>query len=292
MRAVVKKNNLQNNLEALGLLMSRKGKPRLMVIVDEQNMDNQGFYTWSIDMNISENELMSALMDKGFPFIDRQTVMRKIEKDMVIAALEGDEVAAQYIGNQTGAELLLVGKAVAKAASGGPAVLSQAGMVSCQAVLSLRAVRADDGTVLATTSQQAAAAHIDRQTGGTQALQKASRTAAEEITDKIVDRWQKDVYGGTTINLRLMNVETFSDLIKVKNMFPNYIRGVMNVYQRDYSKQTAMFELEVKGNANSVAEEMVLKDFSPYFIEVLNVTQNTIVAKLGKINESKEVVSE
>jgi hypothetical protein len=284
-RAVVKKGNLKENLEALGLLISRKGKPRLMIIVDEKNMDTHHYWGWTIDMNTSENEVMNVLLDKGFPFVDRETVMKKIQKDMVMAALEGDAVAAQSIGTQAGAEVLLIGKAVSKAASGGPAVLSQAGMVSCQATLNLRALRADDGTILATTSQQAATAHIDHLTGGTMSLQKAAQGAADDISSKIVDRWQKDVYAGTTINLRLLNVETFSDLVKVKNMLPSYIRGVLNVYQRDYSQNTAQFEIEVKGNATSVAEEMALKDFSPYQIEVINVTQNTIVAKLGKLIE-------
>ena len=285
-KAVVKKGNLKDNLQALGLLIARKGKPRLMVIIDEKNMDTHYYYYgWSIDMNTSENEVMNVLLEMGFPFVDREASMRKLQKDMVVSALEGNEAAAQSIATQTGAEVLLIGKAVSKAASGGPSVLAQAGMVSCQATLNLRALRADDGTILATTGQQAAAAHIDQLTGGTQALQKAAKNAAEDISSKIVDRWQKDVYGGTTINLRLLNVETFSDLVKVKNMLPHYIRGVVNVYQRDYSQKTALFELEVKGSANSVAEEMALKDFSPYQIEVINVTQNTIIAKLGKLND-------
>lgn len=283
-KAVVKKGSIKDNLEALGLLMSRKGKPRLMVIVDEKNMDYHHYYGWAIDMNTSENEVMNVLLGKGFPFVDRDAAMQKLQKDMVVAALEGDETAAQSIANQSGAEVLLIGKAVSKAASGGPSVLAQAGMVSCQATLNLRALRADDGTILATTSQQSAAAHIDQLTGGTQALQKAARVAAEDLSAKIVDRWQKDVYGGTTINLRLLNVETYSDMVRVKNMFPHYIRGVLNIYQRDFSQKTAVFELEVKGSATSVAEEMALKDFSPYRIEVINVTQNTIIAKLEKIN--------
>jgi hypothetical protein len=286
-KAVVKKGNLQNNLEALGLLMSRKGKPRLMVLIDERNMDAH-YYSWAIDMSTSENEVMNAMLEKGFPFVDRQVALEKLKKDMVLAALNGDEKAAQSIASQTGAEVLLIGKAVSKQASGGPAVLRQAGMVSCQATINLRAVRADDGTILATTSQQAAAAHIDQLTGGTLALQRAAKSAAEDISGKIIAHWQKDVYNGTTVNLRLLNVETFSDLVKFKNMLPVYIRGVQKVYQRDYTQQTALFEVDIKGNANQLAEEMAMKDFSPYKVEVMNVTQNTVVAKLSKVNNQEE----
>ncbi len=288
-KALVKKGNIKDNLEALGLLMSRKGKPRLMVIVEERNMDTH-YYAWSVDMNTTETEIMDVLMDKGFPFVDRDAAMRKIEKDMVISAMEGDEYAAQLLATQSGAEVLIVGKAVSKVAPRGPAALAQAGMMSCQATMNLRALRADDGTILATASEQAAAAHIDELTGGTLALQKAAKLAADEISTKIIDRWQKDVYSGTTISLRLMNVETYSDLVKIKNMLPYYIRGVQNVYQRDFSENTVLFDLDVRGTANQVAEELVLKDFSPYVIEVLNVTQNTIVARVGKSNLQEDTI--
>jgi hypothetical protein len=280
-KALVRKGNLKDNLAALGLLITRKGKPRVMVIVDEKNMDSH-YYSWTIDMNTTENEIMNDLLEKGFPFVDREAAMRKIEKDAIMATLGGDEAAAVSIATQSGAEVLIVGKAVSKVAASGPSALAQAGMLSCQATVNLRVLRADDATIIATTSQQSAAAHIDQLSGGTQALKKAAQLAAEDLSGKIVDRWQKDIYSGTTVNLRLMNVESYSDLIKVKNMLPYYVRGVQNVYQRDYSQNTALFDLDVRGTANQVAEELVMKDFSPYTIEVVNVTQNTIVARLGK----------
>jgi hypothetical protein len=49
-KALVRKGNLKDNLAALGLLITRKGKPRVMVIVDEKYMDSH-YYSWTIDMN-------------------------------------------------------------------------------------------------------------------------------------------------------------------------------------------------------------------------------------------------
>ncbi len=280
-RAVVKRGDLKGDLEAIGVLMARKGKPRLMVIVDEKNMGNP-YWGWSVDMNTSENAIMSALMEKGFPFVDRAIAMRKVKKDAVMAALNGDETAARLIATQAGAEILIIGKAFSKAASGGPAVLRQSGMVSCQATINLRAVRADDGSILATSMKQAAAAHIDQLTGGTMALERAAKAAAEELGDKIVARWQKDLSAGTMVNLRLLNVGSYSDLVKFKSLLPVMIRNVKKVYQRDFSNNTAELELETTTTANKIAEEMALKDFSPFVVEVLNVTQNTITAKISR----------
>lgn len=286
-RALVNSGNLQNDLQAVGLLMARKGRPRLMVLINEQNM-GRGYFSWKVDMNTCETEFMNVLMEKNFPFVDRQTVMRKISKDVALAALEGDNDAAKRIATQSGAEVLITGKGIAKAASGGPAVLQRAGMISCQAAINLRAVRADDGTVIATASEQAAAPHIDRITGGNLALKKATRLAAEDLSQKILDRWQQDVYSGTTINLRLLNVGTFSDLVRFKNLLPVQIRGVKKVFQRDFSGGTALLDMDVSGTASQVAEEMALKDFSPYSVEVVSVTQNTIVAKMIQTTQEEQ----
>jgi hypothetical protein len=280
-RAVVKKSNLENDLNAIGLLISQKNKPRVMVLIDEVNMNQHYYYYDNRDLNTTANELTNKFLEKGFTFVDQNVVTQKLQRDAALAAVEGDANAAQTIARESGAEVLIVGKAISKAASGGPAVLKQSGMVSCQATINLRAVRADDGSIIATTSKQAAAVHVDDITGGTQALIKASDLAAEELTKKILSAWQKDVYSGTTIQMRVMNVPSFNDLVKFKNMVKTNVRGVQEVYQRDYSANTAVLDIDVRGDARQIAEELTLKDFTPYKIDVVNVSQNSLVVKLN-----------
>ena len=279
-RAVVKKSNLENDLNAIGLLISQKNKPRIMILIDEVNMHHH-YYYYHHDLNTTANELTNKFLEKGFTFVDRDVVSQKLQKDAALAAVDGDVKAAQSIAKESGAEVLIVGKAISKAASGGPAVLKQSGMVSCQATLNLRAVRSDDGSIIATTSKQAAAVHVDNVTGGTQALIKASDLAAEELSKKILNAWQKDVYSGTTIQMRVMDVPSFSDLVKFKNMIKTNVRGVQEVYQRDYSANTAVLDIDVRGDARQVAEELTLKDFTPYKVDVVNVSQNSLVVKLN-----------
>jgi len=287
-RAVVKKSNLENDLNAIGLLISQKNKPRVMVLIDEVNMNQHYYYYDNRDLNTTANELTNKFLEKGFTFVDQNVVAQKLQRDAALAAVEGDANAARAIAKESGAEVLIVGKALSKEASGGPAVLQQSGMVSCQATINLRAVRADDGSIIATTSKQAAAVHVDNITGGTQALIKASDLAAEELTKKILDTWQKDVYSGTTVQMRVMDVPSFNDLVKFKNMVKTYVRGVQEVYQRDYSANTAVLDIDVRGDAQQVAEELALKDFTPYQVNVVNVSQNSLVVKLNLLNMEQQ----
>lgn len=281
-RAIVKKSNLENDLNAIGLLIRQKNKPRIMVLVDEKNMDYHYYYD-HYDLNTTANQLTNKFLEKGFTFVDKDVVLRKLQRESVLAALEGDNKSAESIARESGAEVLIMGKAVAKEASGGPAVLRQSGMVSCQATLNLRAVRADDGTIIAVTSQQAPAVHVDNVTGGTQALIKAADLAAEDLTKKILKVWQQDVYSGTTIQMRVMEVPSFADLTKFRDMLKTHVRGVQNVYQREYSGSTALLDLDVRASASQIADELGRKDFSPYRVQVVNFSQNYLVVKLSLI---------
>jgi hypothetical protein len=291
-RAIVKKSNLENDLNAIGLLMVQKKKPRLMVLIDEVNMEQHYFFN-NYDLNTTANEIINKFLELGFTFVDQDVAIRKLQRDAALAAVEGDAKSAQTIARETGAEVLIVGKAISKAASGGPAVLRDAGMVSCQATLNLRAVDADAGSVIGVTSQQAASVHVDHITGGTQALIKASDLAAEDLSKKILKAWQKDVYSGSTVQMRVLEVPSYSDLVKFKDMLKTYIRGVQEVYQRDYAGNTAVFDIDVRGDAQFVAEELTLKDFDPYQINVVSVSQNSLVIKLSlKMMEQQNAIEE
>ncbi len=279
-RAVVKKGNLEEDLAAIGLLLSRKNKPRIMVLVDERNMHHHYFY-YNVDLNTSATEITNKFLEKGFKFVDAAVIKNKLNKDAVMAAISGDAASAQVIARESGAEVLLIGSAISRAARASSGVIRDAGMVSCQASLNLRAVRADDGSIIATAANQAAAVHVDQIAGGTQALIKASGMAAEELIGKILKVWESDVYSGATVQVRVLNIPSFNDLIRFKNMIQTYARGVQNIYQRDYSGGAALLDIELKGNANQLAEELAVKSFDPYNVDIVNVSQNTIVLKLG-----------
>ena len=85
--------------------------------------------------------------------------------------------------------------------------------------MNLRVIRSDDAVIIASTSAYDRAAHIDEISGGTLALQKATKKAANELKDKIVAAWQKDVYSSTQVQLRVQNITNFNQLKATKNQF-------------------------------------------------------------------------
>jgi hypothetical protein len=283
-RATVKLSDLRNDLEAIGVIIQRKGKPRLMVLVDEKNItENYGVYL--SDLNVTETELMNDMMAFGFTFVDPQQSKVNIANDVVEAAMQGDANAAASIATRLGAEVIITGTAVAKEASGGPAVLRNSGMKSCQANMNLRAIQADNATIIATAFAYDNAAHIDEVTGGTQALQKAAKKAAEQLKDKIVAVWQKDVYSGGQVQLQVSNISTFTQLNTLKNNLKFYIRGVQAVNQRSFSGGTALFDIDTKGTGEQLASELESKEIEGLKLRVISVTANKVSAQIVQPTE-------
>jgi uncharacterized protein YdcH (DUF465 family) len=284
-RAVVKVSDLQSDLEAIGVLLGRKGKPRTMVMIEERNIAEH-YYQWGMDMNSTETAIMDEMMNYGFPFVDAAQSRVSIANDVVTSALSGDAAAAASIANRLGAEIIITGKAVSKVASGAPSVVRDAGFKSCQANINLRVIRADDAKIIAVASANDRAAHIDEITGGTQALQKAAKKAALELKDEIVAAWQKDVYSSAQVQLQVTNIASFSQLNTLKNSLSYYIRGIQAVNQRSFASGTALFDIDIKGTAEQMASELEAKEIEGLKLQVIGLTQNKVSVKIVQPEEN------
>jgi hypothetical protein len=276
-RAVVKLTDLRNDLEAINVLIQRKGKPRTMILIEEQNLTYN--YHFTIDMNTTETALMNEMMNYGFPFVDVNQARQAIARDVAMAALQGDANAAAQIALRSGAEIIITGKAIGKVTQG-TAAMRNAGMVSGQANVNFRVIRADDANIIAVTSAHAAKVHIDELTATSEALAEATKIAAGQLKDKIVEAWQKDVYSSSQVQLQVLNISSFGQLNTFKNSLQYYVRGLQAVNQRSFSGGTALFDVDIKGTAASMAGELDAKEIEGIKLKVIEQTANKVTVSI------------
>lgn len=277
LKAEVELGDLQRDAEAVKNLIERMGNPRVMVIIDEQNVgDPTGHFRWfEVNMTAAETAIMQKFMDSDFPVVDPGTVRENIKREQVLAALQGDNKAAAAIGLSFGAEIVITGKAIATVASG----FNMAGMKSCQANITARVVETDVGRVLATASEHAAYPHIDEVTGGTMAIQKAANKLAEGLIAKILAKWRDKYYNLSEIKIVLRGVESMAQLSDFVNTAKFYLRGVKDIYQRNYGGGAAELDVKISGNATQLAREFERRDFGRFTITVEGVSANRITAR-------------
>ncbi len=277
-QAAVAKGNLKNDLAALGLLMSRKNMPRVMIMVAEQNIGMHYYsYWWGVkastaDLNITENVLMQKLTGKGFHIVDHSVASATlhIKDPYKIESLSND--AVQSIGNLYDAEVVIYGKALAKLAGS----VMGSSMKSAQADVSLRVVNTDSGQVIASATHHAAAVHPNEVTAGAEALKLATEGIGDQLLDQVVKRWTQDLSSGSLIRLAISNIPSYNHLVKFKETLQQRIRGVKGLYQRDFDAGHATVDINVPATTQQLADELIGIDYGGFRVDVTSLTQNTI----------------
>lgn len=281
-QATVAEGNLKNDLMALGLLMARKNMPRIMIMVAEQNVGMHYYiYWWGVkaghaDLNITENTLMEKLTQKGFNIVDHavQSKTLKIADPYRIESLSNS--AIRTIGNLYDAEVVIYGKSLAKLAG----AVKGTSMKSAQADISLRAVNTDNGQVIASSTNHAAAVHPSEVTAGAKALKIATESIADRLLEQIVNRWNLDVGSGGMIQLVISDIQSYNHLVKFKAMLQKKVRNVKGIYQRDFKAGMATLDITVPMTSQNLADELVVIDYGDFSIDVTGIKQNSINLKM------------
>jgi len=169
---------------------------------------------------------------------------------------------------------VIVGKALAKLYGdvGG-------GMKSVQADLSAKAVRTDTGQVIATTVTHAAAVHITDTTAGIEALKKASTQAAEQMMEKILAVYSREAGGTRPISITITGLNK-TQFVKFKDVLKNQVRGIKDLHERSFSGTTARISVDSKVSAQTLSDDLLLKDFSTFTVEVVTSTPNSLELKV------------
>lgn len=284
-RASVSEGNLKDDLMALGLLIARKNKPRVMIMVAEQNVGMHYYSFWwgvkagHADIGITENTLMEKLAQKGFNVVDHAVKAGNVELAKPYRIESLSDKAVQTIGNLFDAEVVIYGRALAKLAGS----VMGTSMKSAQADVSLRAVNTDNGQVIAASSYHAAAVHPSEVTAGANALKIATESIADQLVAQISDRWNSDLSSGGLIQMVVSGADSYRHLMAFKEAVQKKVSGVTGVHQRDYAAGVATIDLTATSSTQRLADEIAKLDFDEFSVAILAISQNGIEVRIKAI---------
>ncbi len=169
-RAQIVEVDIRRNLGALKILLETMDKPRLMVLVKEEQEK-------AVDRALS-----AFFTGKGFAVVDPSAGTSLTTKDAVLlkAALGGDALAAAHLGGDYGADYVLVAKV--KKGVMDSQLLEDAGMISAQASINTRLINTATGAIISSKRATAGAAHVS----GENAQELAARKVALTVVDQVL----------------------------------------------------------------------------------------------------------
>jgi hypothetical protein len=135
------------------------------------------------EMGGIESAMSDGLSAAGFAVVDPHVLHGRLAPKPAFEALDLSNGLAQQVAQKSDADFVVIAKGVAQLAY--HPTLAEGGMKSGQGNVVARLIRVRDGRVMASTTQHAAAVHIDADTARLNAIDEAARLAAETLAKKI-----------------------------------------------------------------------------------------------------------
>ncbi len=266
-------DDIKNDLDAIGVLISRKHNPRVMIIVGE-SVAGAGLKIHE-GLSIPETTIIDRFLSKNFKVIDAETAKKTIERDKLFHVLEGNEAVAAKIGLQYDAEIVIMGKATSTPSAN----VMGTRIKSVHTSISAKAIRTDNAEIIASGSVSAVKSHIDEATGMHMAFQNASGELADTLIGKILDKWKPETMLGTT-EITISGLNSLSELIEIEKAIKQIARGVKDIHQRSFTSGVAKLEIKLHSDTQTLAETLVTQKMGNIQLDVTDVTENKIHAKV------------
>ncbi len=283
LRCEVSEARLDEDLLAFGIAYRRAGMPRIMTLVAEQAINASQASGWwqgggnSADLRVVENAFMDRMEKSGFTFVDPEVLSGKVTLEAIGA--DPNVQKAREIGRLAGAEVVIIGRAIAKPLGEMP--IDNGTFYSAVANVSARAVRTDTGEVIAVAEFTGPAGKgFEQATAGRGALSAAGRQLASELFARIGKVWTREQSGSKRVSLVVRGVEDYGRLTAFKSVLASSVKGVKDVQQRSVEDGRAELDVTLAGTSDALAADLAGRKYPGYACKVRKVTANAVEVEL------------
>lgn len=265
--ASVSRYKLEQGLDDAGLLIKSVGKPRVAVVVMEQNVDGN-----PAPGGVVETYLLSSFGKRGYALIDRQAMLA-VEREA--AKGQGDHTdAVVRAAAAGGAEVVIIGHAAARPA---PA-LSGTNLRPVQVTITSRALEVDTSELLGTTTASQQALHVNSATAGDEALKKAAVEVGEALHRQLVTAWTKRLNGLRTLRMTVSGIP-HADIRRFQEILKEQMGQVEEVHDRGYRDQQLRLDLDVSGGFRELVDELASLGLEHGSLKITGYSAGKVQAK-------------
>lgn len=253
-------------------LAASAATPKVMVMVDEKALG-------SISTSEIETMAVKMLSEKGVETVDQSMVQANLERIQKALRGAGDSRAAAVMGREFGADVMLIGEAVAKPNA---AKIGDSNLRSYMASASFRAVRVDNSVNIASASETATVVAMDDITGSSKALKAAGEKALKTVVPELVKKWENPTAAGTAyekrreIEITVGGMDQIWKLKETRVRLKNMKKEVESVTQKSYAQGVAIFRVKSFLPAEELAEALVLNPPNDLKVQVVEIHETTL----------------
>ena len=248
---------------ALDLLLSWVRHPRFMIMIDETNIDDAA-------STVAATEIGRLLGQKGFDLVSPSQSEALRQRNVDLAAVQGDETKAAAMAAEFGAEYLILGTATARTI---PVPIAGASRLSGQANITAKVIRADNAQILAQETFHGKSTHIDAHTAGVAALKKAAAKLSDYLLAETVKRWSLEQSNARLLTLKISGL-TYQSRKQVTDFLKGEVEGVQSVDQRSFAGGMVTLAVQFGGSNEDLGFQLDGKDLGSFVLQIVGETPN------------------
>ena len=248
---------------ALDLLLSWVRHPRFMIMIDETNIDDAA-------STVAATEIGRLLGQKGFDLVSPSQSEALRQRNVDLAAVQGDETKAAAMAAEFGAEYLILGTATARTI---PVPIAGASRLSGQANITAKVIRADNAQILAQETFHGKSTHIDAHTAGVAALKKAAAKLSDYLLAETVKRWSLEQSNARLLTLKISGL-TYQSRKRVTDFLKGEVEGVQSVDQRSFAGGMVTLAVQFGGSNEDLGFQLDGKDLGSFVLQIVGETPN------------------
>jgi hypothetical protein len=147
---------------------------------------------------------------------------------------------------------------------------------SPRAIVAVRAYSVRNGQEIGQTQQVEAVTGDDVYSGGRQAIEKAARSAGEELSDRIATAWFSKGMGKSKIEIQVEGISGhIAAFVKIRGAMST-MSGVEDIQRKEMQADTAVLLVDYQGSARALADALKRQSFDTFSLQIDNPEGNTI----------------
>lgn len=267
---------LDGAVKSAGIRLGKVSFPRVLVCIAEQGAEGSSQdYWWSgqppLTDRVATDAVTRALLQAGFKVVQPEVVPGA---DMLPAQLSPAQ--AQALGQQQDAEVVVIGLASAEAADTGTGSLRQS-----SGSVAVRAVRVEDGRLLADIRESARSTAADPEAGSREAMRQAADQAGSALATRVAAAWRQQSAVAAAIALTIDGIGGhIADFVKFRSALGS-MSGVDNLQVKEMMPGAATLTVQYQGPARALADAVSKLVFDTFVVDIQAVEGKHIRLRLA-----------
>jgi len=251
-KAQVSLDELKDDWATLKFLLRQKGNPTFVVAVRDMVDTNQQ------ETSYAETEIMGYMAAHDITCVNSKIADEALKRQWRAAKIKGDKNQLAALAKRVKADIVITGTVGAVLVK--DAFLERIGRrrVWYKAVISLQAVRTDDGSVVTSFNKTldlgSSGCGASRKEAAQKALSEGSKTAAKEALKKILSAWSRELLRGATMRLEVKNAD-YATLAKLTESL-NRVRFTTDATIESFDEGTGIIRFRTPFTAHKFLQRL------------------------------------